>query len=678
MRRRPADRRSDRAAPTAGPASGDAAAPGASPASGVAAASSAAPRAGLAPTRRELAFGAAAAATLLGLGGRRAAAQTASAPAAAPAAAGETIVAHGISTFGDLKYPADFPHFAPANPAAPKGGTWSGRGTGASSTFDSLNPFILKGEEAQGLGVLFDTLLTASPDEIDAEYGLLAHSIEYPADRAWAIFRMRPEAKFSDGSPVTAEDVKFSFEILRDQGHPSYKIRFRDVASATVLEPLTIRFDFVEGASTRDLPSLVGGIPILSKAWWSTRDFAASSLEPILGSGAYLVEHADPGRSITYKRREDYWAKDLPANVGTNNFDRYVFQYYKDYTASFEAFKGGGYLFHEEFFSKIWATGYDFPALSKGWVIKDQVPDGRPSGTQGFWFNMRRPQFQDPRVRQALAMAFDFEWSNRTLFYGLYSRTTSFFENSPMMATGRPEGAELALLEPLRADVPASVFDEDAYSPPVSDGSGSDRRILRQASKLLDEAGWPVKDGMRRNAGGETLNLEFLDDSNTFERIIGPMIANLKKIGVNASLRIIDPAQMQQRQEDFDYDVISGRFVMSMTPGGELRNLFGSEAAAARGTPNLAGLANPAVDALLEDVIKADSREALDTAARALDRVLRSLHIWCPNWYKASYNIAYWDVFGKPDQPPPYSRGDGYWWWDQAKYEKLKSEGAPI
>ena len=585
------------------------------------------------------------------------------------------IRSHGISTFGELKYPADFPHFDFVNPDAPKGGVWSGRGTGASNTFDSLNPFILKGEPAQGLGALFDTLITGSPDEADASYGLVAERMEYPEDRSWITFHMRPEARFSDGSPVTAADVVFTFEVLKTKGAPSYRLRLRDVASAEALDELTVKFPFAEGVSPRDLPDLVGGLPIMSAAWWETRDFEASSLEPILGSGPYRVDVADPGRRIIYARRDDYWAKDLAPNVGANNFDRYVFEYFKDYTAAFEAFKAGAYLFHEEFFSKLWATEYGFPAIQRGWVKKEQLPDGRPSGTQGFWFNMRRPQFQDPRVREAMAMAFDFQWSNDTLFYGLYQRTESFFENSPMAASGTPSEAELALLEPLRADLPETVFGE-AVRPPVTDASGSDRRVLRRGMKLLDAAGWNVVDGMRRNAAGETLRVEFLDDSPTFQRIIGPYIENLKKMGVDASLRIVDAAQYQQRQEDFDYDVIPGRFVMSLTPGPELRQLFGSESADQRGTPNLTGLANPAVDALIARVIGAESREALDIAARALDRALRALHIWTPNWYKGSYTIAYWDVYGRPEQQPPYSRGDGYWWWDEAKAEKLRAEGA--
>ncbi len=588
-----------------------------------------------------------------------------------------TVRAHGISAFGDLKYPADFAHFDYVNPDAPKGGVWSGRGAGASNTFDSLNPYILKGEPAQGIGVTFDSLLVGSSDEPDSAYGLVAKTIEYPQDRSWAIFEMRPEARFSDGSPVTAEDVVFTYETLRDKGSPGIRLRMRDVASAEALGPLKVRFVFAPDVSHRDLPAFVGGLPIFSKAWWATRDFEASTLEPILGSGQYVIEEVKPGRSITYKRREDYWGADLPVNVGTGNFDRLKFEYFKDYTAAFEAFKAGAFTFHEEFFSKIWATGYDFPAVRKGWVKREALPDGRPSGTQGFWMNMRREKFRDPRVREAIALGFDFEWSNKTLFHGLYKRTDSFFENSPLEATGLPSPEEAALLAPLAADLPAGVLTEPAYSPPVSNGSGSDRRLLRRAMKLLDAAGWKIVDGMRRNAKGEPLTIEILDDSPTFQRIIGPYVENLRKMGIDASLRIVDPAQYQSRQKSFDYDMVPGRFVMSLTPGPELYNLFGSASADQQGTPNLTGVANPAVDALIGKIVGARSRVEMVTAARALDRALRAMHIWVPNWYKGSHTIAYWDVFGRPATKPPYARGVlGLWWWDEKKAAKLRAEGA--
>lgn len=609
----------------------------------------------------------------------------AAAPAAAQSAAQEeeqeVTVSHGVSAFGDLKYPADFEHFDVVNPDAPKGGVWSGRGTAASNTFDSLNPFILKGEPAQGLSATFDSLLAGSPDEPDAAYGLVARTVEYPEDRSWTIFRLREEAEFSNGEPITAEDVVWTVETLRTKGAPNYRIRLRNVESVEALDSHSVRFEFNGGPANRDMPMLVGSLPILSKDWWAKegRDFEDSTLDPILGSGPYEVSVVEPGRRIVFERREDYWGAELPVNVGANNFDRYVFEYFKDYTAAFEAFKGGAFLFHQEFFSKIWATEYDFPALEKGWVVKEQIPDNRPAGTQGFWFNMRRAPLDDPRVREAMSLAFDFEWSNKTLFYGLYDRTVSFFQNSPMMAEGMPSDAELELLEPLREHLPDSVFAEPAYVPPETNASGSDRRVLRRAMRLLDEAGWEVgEDGLRRNAEGEVLRVEFLDDSPTFQRIIGPMIQNLRKMGVDASLRVVDAAQYQARQEAFDYDIVPGRFVMSLTPGQELRSLFGSEAAEERGTPNLTGLANPAIDALIEHVVQAESREELDAAARALDRAMRAMHIWTPNWYGAFYNVAYWDVFGRPEAPPPYSRGDAYWWYDEEKAEDLKAEGAPL
>jgi microcin C transport system substrate-binding protein len=449
------------------------------------------------------------------------------------------------------------------------------------------------------------------------------------------------------------------------------------VAGAEALGPNKVKFTFRDGASTRDLPSLVGGLSIMSKAWWSTRDFEESTLDPILGSGPYAISEIKAGRSITYTRRADYWGWSQPVMTGTWNFDEITFEYFKDYTASFEAFKGGAFLFHEEFFSKIWATGYEFPAVEKGWVIRAELPDERPSGTQGFWINMRHAQFQDPRVREAIAMAFDFEWSNEKLFFGLYDRTVSIFQNSPMQAMGMPSEAELALLNPLRAQLPEAVFTEPAYSPPVSDGSGKDRKLLRSATRLLDAAGWTVQDGVRKNAAGDVLRLELLDDSPTFERIIGPFIANLKQIGIDASLRIVDPAQYQARQEQFDYDIVPGRFVMSLTPGPSLRSLFGSSSVDQRGTPNLSGVNDPAVDTLIEAMIGAASREDLNIAGRALDRVLRAMHIWVPNWYKGKHTVAYWDVYGRPETKPPYARGVmDLWWWDADKAEKLKAEGA--
>jgi microcin C transport system substrate-binding protein len=588
-----------------------------------------------------------------------------------------TVVSHGISTFGELKYPEGFAHFDYVNPDAPQGGTMSFRGTGASQTFDSLNQFILKGEPAQGLGLLYDSLLVGSADEPDAAYGLVAESIEYPEDRSWVIFTMRPEATFSDGTPITAEDVVWSFDTLVEKGRPVYRITYQDIELAEALDDHRVRFTFREGAATRDLPSLAGGISILPRHYYETVPFDASTLEPPVGSGQYVVDRVQPGRSIRYCRNPDYWGADINVNVGVSNFDCYVYEYFADNTAAFEAFKVGEYLLHEEFFSQIWANDYTFPALNRGHVVREELEDGRPSGTQGFWFNLRREKLQDPRVREAIALMFNFQWSNETLFYGLYDRTDSFWENSPMQAEGQPEGEELALLEKYQDDLPPEIFTEPAYVPPPGSSQQLDRASVRQASQLLDAAGWTVgAEGLRRNAEGQTLTLEFVDDNPSFERIINPFVANLRRIGIDARYRLIDAAQMQERQKNFDYDIVPGRLVMSLSPSIELRSLFGSAGAENPGTLNLAGVADPVVDALIEDVIASESREELDVRVRALDRVLRAKQIWVPNWHKGSYWVAYWDVFGKPEEKPIYARGDAYWWWDEEKYQRLRSEGA--
>ncbi len=590
---------------------------------------------------------------------------------AAPVAAETT--AHGVSAFGALKYPADFAHFAYVNPEAPKGGTLKTRSTFAQNTFDSLNPFILKGEAPAEVSLyVFDTLMVRAMDEADAVYGLVAESVTWPVDRAWAEFRLRPEARFADGEPVTAEDVVFSLDILKAEGAPRYRIAYGAIESAEALAEDRVRFTFRPGASTRDLPMLAASIPILPKHWWEGRAFGESTLDPLLGSGPYRIGAFEPGRTIAFERREDYWAKDLPVNVGRWNFDRLEYEYFRDYTAAFEAFKAGAYEMHEEFFSKIWATGYDFPAVNDGRVISDTLPDGRPAGTQGYWFNTRREKFADPRVRQALGMAFDFEWSNRTLFYDLYQRTTSFFEGSPLAAKGAPSEAERALLEPLMEHLPPEALGE-AFVPAVTDGSGRMRRELRAAGVLLDEAGWTVGgDGKRRNAAGELLTIEFLDDSPTFERITGPYIRNLEQLGVTAEMRTVDAAQYQARMKTYDFDVTVARMPMSPTPGVELWNLFGAESAAAEDTLNLSGVANPAVDALIEAIIGAESAEEHAVAVSALDRALRSMHLWVPQWSKASHTMAWWDRFDRPETKPPYSRAIvDTWWFDAEKSAAL-------
>lgn len=584
------------------------------------------------------------------------------------------IKSHGISTFGDLKYDPDFKHLDYVNPNAPKGGEFSTWGFG---TFDSLTPYILKGQAAAMSSIFFESLMSGTADEPDSRYGLLAESIEYPEDRSWVIFNIRPEAKFSDGTPVTAEDVAFSMELLREKGRLSFKVMLQDFEKAEVLEPLKVKFTFVEGANTRELPMTAAGLPVFSKAYYTEHDFAESTLNPPLGSGEYLLSKVDPGKKVSYRRRDDYWGKDLAINQGRSNFDTLTVEYYADYTAAFEGFKGGVYNFREEYLSKLWATSYDFPALDKGWVVKTTLPDGNPSGTQGFWLNMRRDKFKDPRVREALGMLFNFEWSNKTLFYGLYKRTDSFWENSNLEATGLPDAAELALLEPLREHLPASVFNEPAFSPNISKSRQLDRNAIREAGKLLDAAGWKIVKGKRVNATGQVLKVEFLNDGPAFERIINPFIDNLKRLGVIATLKTIDPAQATERQKKYDYDVVIQRFVMSLTPGIELRNIFSSAVVDNLGANNLSGLANPAIDTLLELIEKAESREELNTAVRALDRSLRAMHIWIPQWYKAAHNISYLDVYEHPAELPPYAMGEmDFWWYSAEKAAKLKAAGA--
>ena len=590
------------------------------------------------------------------------------------------IKSHGLSVFGtgeagDLKYPRDFPHLDYVNPNAPKGGTFSTWGFG---TFDSMTPYILKGQAASLSSVFFETMMAGTADETDSSYGLLAHTVEYPSDFSWVIFHIRPEAQFSDGTPVRAEDAVFSLNVLREKGRPIYKTILDDFESVEALDPLTVKYTFKKTSNNAELPLAAAGLPVFSKAYYADKDFAESTLEPPLGSGPYLLEEAVAGKKVSYKRNPNYWGRDLNLNIGRDNFDRIVIEYYTDYTSAFEGFKGGNYNFRIEHQSKIWATSYNFPALEKGWVIRKQLPDGRPSGTQGFWFNMRKDKFQDPRVRRAIGMMFNFEWSNKTLFYGLYRRTDSFWENSDILqATGMPSAEELAILQPLRADLPESVFTEPAFTPKISTINKLDRALSREAGALLDAAGWTIQDGKRRNEAGETLTVEFLEDSPSFERIINPYIENLNRLGIEATLLNVDSAQATERTRAFDYDIVIGRFSMSQTPGIELRSIFSSESADTAGSSNLSGLANPAIDALLKKIETTNDRAQLTYTVHALDRALRAMHIWVPQWYNPYHNIAYLDIYEHPETLPPFAMGEAdFWWFSQEKYDKLKEVGA--
>ncbi|MEI7598312.1 MAG: extracellular solute-binding protein [Aestuariivirga sp.] len=586
------------------------------------------------------------------------------------AASAEAAPRHGISTFGDLKYPADFTHFDYVNPDAPKGGRIATIGTAAMDTFDSFNAYILKGDAAQGLEMLFDTLMVRAMDEPDAVYGLVAKNSDIADDRKSVTFTLRPEAKFSDGSPVTAEDVCNSFRLLSTQGHERIRITIRDVEACDIIGPHTVRYRF-KGERTRDLPLTVAGLPILSKAYYAKADFSKSTLEAPLGSGPYVIKSFKPGEYVTYGRRDDYWAKDLPVNKGRYNFNEVRYDYFRERIAGFEALKAGAIDLREEFTSKDWATGYDFAAVKDGRVIRMEMPDDTPSGAQGWFFNLRRPQFQDIRVREAINFAFDFEWTNRNLFFGLYDRTQSFFQRSPLQADGTPKPDELALLDPLKPSLRPEMFGP-AVLAPVSNGSGQDRALLRRASALLDEAGWKTDGTLRRNAAGQTLDLEFLIESPVFERVLGPYLKNLRLIGVNATIRTVDDAQYLKRTKEFDFDVVGSRFSTSQTPGDELRVFFGSQSAKTPGTYNLSGVASPAIDALLDKVVEAQSREELNTTGQALDRVLRAEQFWVPNWYKGTNWLAFWDKFGRPPTKPKYDRGIvDTWWYDEAKATRI-------
>ncbi len=589
----------------------------------------------------------------------------------------ETTVSHGISAFGDLKYGSDFQHFDYVNPDAPKGGVWS---TGYGNvTFDSFNPFILKGNPAIGVSsLIYDSLMVSAEDEPDSMYGLIAESAELPEDRAWVAFNIRPEARFQDGTPIIAEDVVFTFETLRTKGHPSYRVLLAPVESATAEGAHRVRFDFAKDAATRDLPMLVAGLPVLSKAYYTEHDFTQSTLDKPVGSGAYRIGRVRPGQSVGFERLEDYWAQDLPVNVGRHNFDELRIEYFRDRSAAFEAFKAGAFLYNEEFTSQFWATAYtpdSFPAVASGDVVLETLPDNRPAGTQGFWFNLRRDKFQDPRVREAIALAFDFEWSNERLFYDLYTRTDSFFEGGPMQADGRPTPGEMAILELYADKLPPEVLSEAAYVPPTTDATGRNRQNLRRAAQLLDEAGWDVQNGVRMK-DGKPLEVEFLIGSQGFERIAAPFSKNLEKIGVKATLREVDPAQYRKRMEDFDFDITTDRKAMSLTPGIELRDYFASGSASSPGSENIAGVADPVVDGLIEIIERADSRETLTDAVKALDRVLRAKHIWIPQWNKGSHTLAYWDVFDRPQIQPQFGLGaPETWWMDFDRYAVMQAAG---
>jgi microcin C transport system substrate-binding protein len=504
-------------------------------------------------------------------------------------------------------------------------------------------------------------------------YGLAAKSVQISADKLTYRFTIRPEARFHDGSKLTARDAAFSLSKLKEKGHPLIVVQLRDMVQAQAIDDSTLVVTFAEKRA-RDVPLYVAGLPIFSQAYYATQPFDESTLDTPLGSGPYKVGKFEVNRYIEYERVKDWWAADLPVCRGSYNFDIVRYEFYRDRDVAFEGFTGKNYLFREEFTSRIWATRYDFPAAKDGRVKLETLPDQLPSGGQGWFINTRRDKFKDPRVREALIYAFDFEWTNKTVMYGAYARTRSPFQNSDMVAEGRPSPDELKLLEPFRGQVPDEVFGEP-FVPPVSDGSGQDRTLLRKAQQLLQEAGLEIKDGKRRLPNGEVLTAEFLIDEPSFQPHHATFIKNLGQLGIDASIRLIDAVQFRARVEDFDFDITIERLSMSPTPGDSLRPYFSSQSAGTKGSYNLAGVANPAIDALVDKAIAAGTREDLTTACRALDRVFRAGRYWIPQWYRSTHPIAYWDQFSHPEKSPRYAQGVGApenWWYDAAKAAKLE------
>ena len=586
--------------------------------------------------------------------------------------------AHGMSVFGDLKYGPDFHHFEYVNAAAPKGGTFSlipsVRAYNQSyQTFNSFNAYILKGEGAQGMDMTFAPLMVRAGDEPDAMYGLVAKSVQISPDKLTYRFTLRPEARFHDGSKLTAQDAAFSLTALKEKGHPLIIVQLRDMIKAEAADDATLVVTFAPKRA-RDVPLYVASLPIFSKAYYAARPFDESSLEIPLGSGPYKVGKFEVNRFVEYQRVKDWWAADLPVCRGSYNFDVVRYEFYRDRDVAFQGFSAGSYLYREEFTARVWATRYDFPAVKDGRVKMETLPDETPSGAQGWFINTRREKFKDPRVREALIQAFDFEWTNKTIMYGAYARTHSPFQNSDMMANGPPSPEELKLLEPFRGQVPDEVFGAP-FVPPVSDGSGQDRALLRKAAQLLQDAGVVIKDGKRLLPNGEVFRIEFLIDEPSIQPHHAPYVKNLGTLGIEASVRLVDPVQYRARVEDFDFDMTIERFSMSATPGDGMRPFFSSQAAATKGSYNLAGIANPAIDALVEKIIGADSRADLTVACRAFDRIFRAGCYWVPQWYRTSHPIAYWDMFGHPLRLPRYAQGVGapdLWWSESDKAAKLE------
>jgi microcin C transport system substrate-binding protein len=595
--------------------------------------------------------------------------------AAQPAPAAAATRSHALSLLGDPALPPDFPHWPWVNPQAPKGGELARTALGS---FDSFNPFILRGTAAIGITAIYDTLLKESADEASTEYGNLAAVIEQPADRMGVTFELHPGTRFHDGRPVTADDVVWTFNTLRQNGRPFYRAYWADVAEVVAEGPRRVAFRFKTNEN-RELALILGQMPVLPKHWWEGRDFTRPLLDPPLGSGAYRLERFEAGRSLVYRRVPDYWARDLPAARGTGNFDVIRYEYFRDNLVALEAFKAGQIDIRVENVAKDWATAYDFPAVQRGLVKREEIRHEIPTGMQAFAVNLRRPLFQDARVRRALIEVFDFEWMNANLFYGSYKRTGSYFSNSELASSGVPEGRELEILQAYKDKLPDRLFTEP-YRLPVTDGSGNNREGLRRALDLLRAAGWTVRDRKLVNAAGQGFGFEILLSDASFERIALPYVQNLQRLGMEVRVRTIDLAQYQVRMDAFDYDMTVDSIGQSLSPGNEQRDFFSSAKAAENGSQNIAGIADPVVDALVEMVIAAPSRAELVARSRALDRVLLWNDYMIPHWHLQSFRVAYWDKFGRPSRNPKYGLALDSWWIEQGRegaVEQGKREAKP-
>ena len=581
-------------------------------------------------------------------------------PAVAQEAEQKVTRTWAMAEFGEPLYGPDMRHWPYANPDAPKGGSVV---LGAFGSFDSLNTYILRGQWPAGIGFIGDSLMTGSGDELSSAYGLIAESAEYPDDKSWIIFNLRPEARWHDGQPITADDFKFAFDTIKQYGRPFLQSFYEDVSGIEVLDPHKLKFTFKTRNSMKPLLTVAQSSP-LPRHWWNAngRDITKTTLEPLLGNGAYRIKAVDPGRSITYERVADYWAADLPVNRGLNNFDQIRYDYYLDDTVLFEAFMAGRIDYRQENRAQRWNQGYDVPAVKDGNLIKRVVPDETPRGTQGYIFNLRRPQFQDVRVREAINLLYDFESVQRTLLFGEYKRVKSWFPNSEFGASGPPTPAELAILEKYKDKVRPEVLTK-AYEPPVTDASGNIRNNLREALRLFREAGWELKNNRLVNAAGDQMRMEMLLASPAMVRVTEPFVQNARRAGIDASIRVVDTSQYQVRVDDFDYDLLAVSLNFFPPPGAEQRSYFGSAAADIRGSANIPGIKDPVVDGLIEELIGAKDLPTLAATNRALDRVLLWGWYQIPQWYNDESWLVYWNKFGYPEKKARYSIGfPGTWW----------------